>query len=164
MNQTIQPIKIDTSAPAALLQEIEDVFGRIRKRAYELFSRRGATPGSDLEDWLAAERDIFNVPASELKETERDYTLDVAATGFEPNEIKVAVEPGSITIRAKAERKQERRGQKTVYSEWEAKEMFRRFDLADPINPDTVKANLDSGMLHVVMPKQVAASTNAKAA
>jgi hypothetical protein len=34
---------------------IED---EIRRRAYELYQQRGAAPGSEREDWLAAEREV----------------------------------------------------------------------------------------------------------
>jgi len=30
----------------------------IRRRAYELYQQRGATPGGEREDWLAAEREV----------------------------------------------------------------------------------------------------------
>ena len=30
----------------------------IRRRAYELYQQRGAAPGSEAEDWLAAEREV----------------------------------------------------------------------------------------------------------
>jgi hypothetical protein len=30
----------------------------IRRRAYELYQQRGAAPGRDVEDWLAAEREV----------------------------------------------------------------------------------------------------------
>ena len=30
----------------------------IRRAAYERYVRRGATPGSDVEDWLEAEREV----------------------------------------------------------------------------------------------------------
>jgi Protein of unknown function (DUF2934) len=30
----------------------------IRRRAYELYQQRGAKPGSEREDWLAAEREV----------------------------------------------------------------------------------------------------------
>jgi hypothetical protein len=31
---------------------------RVRRRAHELYERRGAIPGRDLEDWLDAEREL----------------------------------------------------------------------------------------------------------
>ena len=30
----------------------------VRRRAYELYQQRGAKPGSEAEDWLAAEREV----------------------------------------------------------------------------------------------------------
>ena len=33
---------------------------RIRRRAYELYLRRGNQPGSDLNDWLQAEEEILS--------------------------------------------------------------------------------------------------------
>ena len=35
---------------------------KIEQRAYELFVKRGSTPGSDLQDWLQAEEE-FKTPA-----------------------------------------------------------------------------------------------------
>jgi hypothetical protein len=35
-----------------------DVEAEIRRRAYELYERRGCTPGHESEDWLIAEREI----------------------------------------------------------------------------------------------------------
>jgi len=39
------------TSPDKLVEEI-------RKRAYEIHLKRGNTPGSDMEDWLKAEREI----------------------------------------------------------------------------------------------------------
>ncbi len=36
----------------------EKVFEAVRKRAYELYLKRGATHGSDQADWLEAERQV----------------------------------------------------------------------------------------------------------
>jgi hypothetical protein len=35
-----------------------NVEDEIRRRAYELYQQRGAKPGSEAEDWLAAEREV----------------------------------------------------------------------------------------------------------
>jgi len=40
------------SAPA-------DVESEIRQRAYELYEQRGDAPGSEQQDWLAAEREVM---------------------------------------------------------------------------------------------------------
>lgn len=36
--------------------EAEPTFDQIRQRAYEIYIARGDEPGSDLQDWLEAER------------------------------------------------------------------------------------------------------------
>jgi hypothetical protein len=34
------------------------VYEAIRKRAYELYCKRGHTDGNDMQDWLKAEREV----------------------------------------------------------------------------------------------------------
>lgn len=50
-----------TEAPATdgkAQPSTEDRQRRIAERAYQIAERRGFTPGAELEDWLAAEREI----------------------------------------------------------------------------------------------------------
>ena len=44
------------------------LFERIAQRAYELFEQRGRQAGSELEDWLQAEREIRSAAAKMLKQ------------------------------------------------------------------------------------------------
>jgi hypothetical protein len=37
-----------------------DLESEIRRRAYELYERRGCTPGHESEDWIVAEREIVS--------------------------------------------------------------------------------------------------------
>ncbi|MGA8308687.1 MAG: DUF2934 domain-containing protein [Terriglobales bacterium] len=37
-----------------------DLEAEIRRRAYELYERRGYTPGHEDEDWLVAEREVLS--------------------------------------------------------------------------------------------------------
>jgi Zn-dependent peptidase ImmA (M78 family) len=56
---TSAPIKASKAKPRAkaksLQVSIEDI---IRLRAYEIYLRRGATPGNPHEDWQLAEREV----------------------------------------------------------------------------------------------------------
>jgi Protein of unknown function (DUF2934) len=40
---------------------------RIRRRAYELYLRRGNQPGSEIDDWLQAEGEILSALARKVK-------------------------------------------------------------------------------------------------
>src|ERR1700679_2780473 len=41
----------------------ETALDRIRRRAYEIYEERGSEPGKDVEDWIAAEREITELAA-----------------------------------------------------------------------------------------------------
>ncbi len=56
--QTPDPPAIAADAIAAVGASNGIAFEAIQRRAYELYLRRGATPGGDLADWLAAEREL----------------------------------------------------------------------------------------------------------
>ena len=42
--------------PSRLTVSDEELYQRIAGEAYELYQQRGEAPGSDIEDWLTAER------------------------------------------------------------------------------------------------------------
>ncbi len=44
------------------------LYKRITQRAYELYEQRGGQAGSELEDWLQAEREIRSAAAKMLKQ------------------------------------------------------------------------------------------------
>ena len=46
---------VKTDARRVVPINVED---EIRRRAFELYQQRGAKPGSEAEDWLAAEREV----------------------------------------------------------------------------------------------------------
>ncbi len=52
---TTQPRRGRTSTRAANSGPTEE---QIRRRAYELYLERGASPGADISDWLRAEQEL----------------------------------------------------------------------------------------------------------
>jgi hypothetical protein len=49
--------KKSTSRPSVVPFSLEE---EIRRRAFELYTQRGATSGSETDDWLVAEREILD--------------------------------------------------------------------------------------------------------
>ncbi len=51
------------AAPTGYTREVEreevPIEEQIRRRAHEIYVERGESPGSDVEDWLQAEREIL---------------------------------------------------------------------------------------------------------
>jgi len=54
------------------LIEQPSVEERIRKRAHELYLQRGNQPGSDLDDWLQAEKEIRRAEEEAIDEASEE--------------------------------------------------------------------------------------------
>jgi HSP20 family protein len=133
--------------------EVEDMFDRIRRRAYELFEWRGRYDGGDLDDWFTAEREMLWSPPAELMEKEGAYEGRIAAPGFDAKEIKVSATPGHIVVKAEATQTGEKEKGNLHFSEFGERTLFRRIELPDPIDVDKVKATLDKGILMLTAEK-----------
>lgn len=66
----------------ALSRRLEEIHVRIENRARELFTRRGRTCGHELDDWLTAERELYEVPKAQMKETANEIEIRAAVPGF----------------------------------------------------------------------------------
>jgi HSP20 family molecular chaperone IbpA len=137
-----------------VFREAEQVLERIRKRAFELFSRRGGELGHELEDWLAAEREIC-WPKCELEEHEGRYQLSMALPGFDVPEIAVTATPGEIIVHAAtsktsaSEKRPGERGRSVRWSQFESNDVYRRIELEKSIDLATVSATLHNGLLKI---------------
>jgi len=74
----------------------------VARRAYEKFLDRGASPGSELEDWLSAERELLQPIAVDLDESEEFVRALAAAPCFPGADVEVSVEPRWLAILARA--------------------------------------------------------------
>lgn len=142
----------ETISPT-LLERLESITDSIRKRAFHLFHSRGGANGSDLEDWLHAERDVVWSPASELVENEKDLRARIALPGFDVKDVQVSVTPDSLVIEAGATHSHEDKSANVRFCEFSEKQLFRRISLPAAIDVDKVKASLDKGILEVIAPK-----------
>ncbi len=141
----------DRSLP--IFTEFDDIADRIRDRAYALFRERGFGEGHDLEDWLAAERQIC-WPAAELEEDNDEFRLKIAMAGFEPAEIAVTATPHEIYVKAGHESKHEGREAANVrWSEFRSNDVYRHFDLPEDVRVEDISAKYMHGLLTIDAPK-----------
>ena len=129
----IQKIRDPQAVPQSLLDELQSFSDRIRERAYELFQARGCAEGHDMDDWLAAEREL--TPPAELIEKEREFQARVPVEAAGVREIEVFALPSAIVLRCA--------------------KFLQRFDLPRPIDPERAMAKLDKGVLQLVAPKRM---------
>ncbi len=151
-NVAIEKIHDPETAAMSLLSEMDRMASAIRNRAFEHFIERGSIFGSDVDDWLCAERELIWSPGAEMTEGDNDFTLRVQAPGFEAREIKITATPDSVLIEAEASHKHEESDGKIHLCEF-ARKLFRRLDLPSAINVDKVSATLDKGVLQIVAAK-----------
>jgi HSP20 family protein len=151
-NVTVQKVPKKENAPT-LFESMETLFDDVRKKAFELFQKRGGLDGFDLDDWFRAEQDLVWKPESELTETEKEFQMKVAVPGLEPKDIQISAMPDAIVIQAETTREEEKKEGKVHYSEMRNKKLFRRFEMSG-IDVEQVKANLDKGVLEITAPKR----------
>ncbi|HTP33040.1 MAG TPA: Hsp20 family protein [Candidatus Acidoferrales bacterium] len=155
----IEKIREPQKGALSVFTEMEKVADAVRRRAFEHFLGRGSTFGSDMDDWLRAERELIWSPGAEMTEHDNDLTLRVEAPGFEPGDIKITATPESLLIEGEVRHKHEASNDHLHFCEF-AQTLLRRFDMPGAIDVDKVSATLDKGILKIVAPKAQAAPRN----
>jgi HSP20 family protein len=141
--------KINESAQSpSLTNKLEALAERVRRRAYEIFERRG-TDGQATDDWLQAEHDLIFAAESEVVEKDGKIEIRVAAPGFKAAETHVTVLPHAVIVAAESSHKHEETNANVHLCEFGAKNLYRRLDLPNRINVDRVTASLDDGTLRI---------------
>jgi len=135
----VEKVRETAALPRPLLEEMESISANIRSKAYELFLMRGDSPGSDVDDWLQAERQLMWLPDTELSEKEKEFQVRIQMQGLEPKDIHIIAMPNSILLHAELKSREPK--------------LLQRLDFPVPVNPDRVTAKLDKGILQVVAPK-----------
>lgn len=135
--------------------EFDQLMDRIRERAFERFCRRGSLPGHDLEDWLAAECEVYS-PATELEEDDDEFELKVALAGFEPEDITVTATPRELIVKASheyEEKKSDDEKGKVLWSDFRREDVYKRVVLPADVDVGKISAEFKRGLLDIEAPK-----------
>ena len=148
------PSTEDRSLP--IFDEFNEVAEQIRIRAYSLSQGRGFSEGHDLDDWLAAEREIC-WPSAELIEEDDFFELKVALAGFDIDDITVTATPNELIVKAarniEEQDSPEKEGARVRWSELRNEDVYRHIELPSNIDVENVTAKFRSGMLEIEAPK-----------
>lgn len=145
----------------SIVDEVNDVRGQIARRAHEIFSENGGIPGSDLDDWLRAERETVWTPAVELREKTGVFKLSLAFPEFYAKDVEVRVTADDILVKADLRNKAPEEEETVHIHEFVSGRMFRAIHLPRKINPDKVQAHLKNGMLTITAEISEGERTNA---
>jgi HSP20 family protein len=152
-NVVVQKVTDPGTIPLSFSDSMGKIFDQIREKAFCVFCENGSTHGHAIEDWLKAERELFQVPESELVERGKEFALQIAAPGFEAKDLEITALPNSIVVKGEATKESEKSERKVYFSEFSNKQLYRLYALPAAIDVDKTVATLEKGMLKVVAQK-----------
>ena len=137
----------------SLLEQFDNIYDSIAKRAFELFEGNGRWLGRELDDWFRAEGELLHPLRLEMRESDGSFTVEAEVPGFTAQDLEINVEPRCLKIAGKRETKEEEKKGKTIRSEWCADQILRAVDLPADVDTSKVNASLKDGMLTIELPK-----------
>jgi HSP20 family protein len=142
----------------ALHDDIKNAFDSVARRAFQIFQSNGEVFGRDLENWFQAERELFHPSHLDLSESADGFTARAEVPGFATKELEVNIDGKRLTISGKRETREERKDQKSIYSEYCSDQVLRVVDLPVDVKADAATASLKDGILEVQLPKATPAT------
>jgi HSP20 family protein len=114
---------------------------------------------NELDRLFDTDRDAGSTfsPAMDIAEHENEYTLLLAIPGVKKDDVKLHVENNVLTISGERKRYQLPEKASFVRNEIATGEFTRTVKLSQDIDTEQISAELNDGVLKIVLPKQEAA-------
>ena len=97
----------------------------------------------------------FSFPAANIRETEKEFSLILAAPGIEKKDFNIDITDNVLTISAERKIENEEIDIKYSHKEYDYQSFKRAFTLPkDIVNKDSIKASYKNGELIINIPKQ----------
>ena len=146
--RTNVPVRVGATAPTprtfspflSFRREIDRVFDDFRWG----FGRWPELPAMDL------------TPTMDVTETEKEYEVKAELPGMEEKDVEVTLTDGVLTIRGEKKIDHEEKGKGFHMVERSYGSFSRSLELPAGIDPETIKATLEKGVLTVSIPKKAA--------
>lgn len=113
--------------------------------------------GGLMEDWFksAEFNRNFSMPAVNIKETDTDYQVEVAAPGLNKEDFNIEVKEGILKLSASKSSQSEEKTENYARREFGFQKLERSFLLPkNSIQIDGIQANYEQGILKIKLPKQ----------
>jgi HSP20 family protein len=97
-----------------------------------------------------------NIPAVNIRETDKAYDIEMAAPGIPKESINVEVENDMLTISGENRQEQKESDQEGRYTrqEFSYSSFSRSFKLPPNVNAEDVKARCENGVVNITIPKK----------
>lgn len=138
--------------------ELDAMQRRIANRAVEIFRDRGAAFGRAVEDWLKAEKETIWRPALEVHRTKDAFVVEAAMAGVAPSQLDVRVTPNELLLASELHHTHHEREGEAIVCEFANGPLFRSYRFPEPVDPASVTAEYQNGLLRVTAPLAHAAT------
>lgn len=108
-------------------------------------------------DWFGGSQNVMaSVPAVNIKETDTEFTLELAVPGKKKEDFSIEIDRNVLTIASETKTENEQKDQNGRYTrrEYSYHSFSRSFTLPQTINAENINASYQDGVLHVTLPKK----------
>ncbi|HEY0040951.1 MAG TPA: Hsp20/alpha crystallin family protein, partial [Flavisolibacter sp.] len=98
--------------------------------------------------------DLRQATPVNIRETEKEYLLDVVAPGLSKDDFKISLENNLLTVSVEKKEETVSEGEKFIRREFQFQGFKRSFSLDEKINADGISAQYVNGVLTLNLPKR----------
>ena len=128
-----------------------------------LWRKRGALFGPSADDfierffygWPTYEKDSDAtwIPRVDVKETDKEITIDVELPGIDKKDVKVEVRDNTLTISGERTSEKKTENENCCVAERHYGKFERSFSLSDAVDANNISAKYKDGVLTLAVPK-----------
>jgi HSP20 family protein len=114
----------------------------------EAFNRLPSTNNQSMKTFM---------PAMDVYETDKAVIVETPLAGVNPDDVKVSVEKGVLTVQGESKKEHEVEEKNYYRKEVRSGAFYRQVPLPAPVLEDKISAEFEDGMLKILCPKSVTA-------
>jgi HSP20 family protein len=105
------------------------------------------------DDFFPVMSNTSSMPAVNIKEDEKHFTLDFAVPGIDKKELKIDVNEHVLTISSETKNESEENKDGYKRKEFSYSSFCRSFQIPENVSKDKIEASYKDGVLSVTLPK-----------
>ena len=144
------PSMLEPYRPSELWSEFDKAFDRFRRDFENLL-----WPSERHRELPMMPELETRMPAIDLEDRGDKFVLTVEAPGFKKDEIEINITDGDVEVSACKTEQKDEETEGYIRKERSSESFYRKMALPEEIKVDDAEANLQDGILELVMPKKV---------
>ncbi len=106
-------------------------------------------------DWFGGMNTLTtNVPAVNIKEGEKDFSLELSIPGFKKEDFNIEVDNDVLTISSEVKAEKETKEENYTRREFRVSSFKRAFTLPETVDAENINASYEDGILKLTLPKK----------